>query len=109
MAFLKFTGSVVVPKTTIIAAAAINSINFLGISTDLFITSGNDGVHMRGSKHYEDAALDFRTKNLSKIDKYRFKSTLAERLGKGYDLVLEDEGGPNEHLHVEYDSKKAVQ
>lgn len=109
MAFLKFTGSVVVPKTTIIAAAAINSFNVLGFSVDLFVTSGNDGVHMRGSKHYSDEALDFRTKTLSKTDKHLFKDTLTQRLGKGYDLVLEDEGGPNEHLHVEYDSKKAVQ
>jgi hypothetical protein len=105
MSFLKFAGSVKVPKTTIIAAAAINSFNVLGFSVDLFVTSGNDGVHMRGSKHYEDAALDFRTKNLSKSDKHLFKEMLAQRLGKGFDLVLEDEDGPNEHLHVEYDPK----
>ena len=105
MAYLKFLGSVRVPKTVIIAAAAINSINSLGIVTDLVITSGNDGVHMRGSKHYTDEALDFRTKNLSMIDKYRLTTTLAIRLGKGYDLVLEDKDGPNEHLHVEWDPK----
>lgn len=105
MAYLKFLGSVVVPKTVIIAAAAINSINSLGIVTDLYVTSGNDGVHARGSKHYTDEALDFRTKNLSTIDKFRFRTMLAVRLGKGYDLILEDENGPNEHLHVEFDPK----
>jgi hypothetical protein len=105
MAFVKFAGSVKVPKTVIIACAAINTFNVLGFSTELLITSGNDGVHMRGSKHYEDAALDFRTKTLSKNDKHLFKDTLAQRLGVGYDLILEDEDGPNEHLHVEYDPK----
>jgi hypothetical protein len=103
MSFIKFTGSVVVPKTVVIACAAINSFNVLGFSVDLFVTSGNDGVHMRGSKHYDNEALDFRTKNLSKSDKHLFKTTLKGRLGKGYDLVLEDEDGPNEHLHVEWD------
>lgn len=103
--YLKFAGNVVVSKATIIAAAAINSANVLGFKLDLWITSGNDGVHMRGSKHYEDAALDIRTKNLSKTDKHLLKDTIKSRLGRDFDLVLEDEDGPNEHLHVEYDPK----
>jgi hypothetical protein len=105
MTFLKFAPTVRVPKTVIIAAAAINSANVLGFSGEILITSGNDSTHMKGSKHYSDEALDFRTKSLSKADKHLFKDTLATRLGKGYDLVLEDEDGPNEHLHVEYDPK----
>lgn len=103
MAFVKFAGSVKTPKTVIICAAAINTFNVLGFAVDLFVTSANDGTHMRDSKHYSDEALDFRTKTLSISDKHLFKTTLAQRLGKGYDLVLEDEGGINEHLHVEWD------
>lgn len=104
MAYLKFTGSVVVPKTVIIAAAAINTANVLGLAGDLFVTSGNDSVHMRGSKHYTDEALDLRTHNLTPAEKHLFKTTIQTRLGKDYDVILEDEGGPNEHLHVEYDT-----
>jgi hypothetical protein len=110
MAYLKFVDGVVVPKSTIIAVAFINAANQLGLqvpANTLWVTSGNDRTHMRGSKHYTDEALDFRTKTLSTKDKHALAAALKERLGRNYDVILEDEGGPNEHLHVEHDTHDA--
>lgn len=104
MSLLKLKETVIVPRTVIIAAAVINAANTLDLS-DMLITSGNDGIHMSHSKHYTDAALDFRTKHLAPEAKHLLLSTAKFRLGRDYDLVLEDENGPNEHLHVEYDPK----
>lgn len=102
---LRFVAGVVVPKVTIIAAAAINAANQIGLTTTMFVTSGNDRVHSRGSKHYTDEALDFRTKHLTTKQKHLWARTIKARLGRDYDVILEDEGGNNEHLHVEYDPK----
>lgn len=102
---LKFKNTVVVPKVVIIAGAAINAANVVGLKVDMLVTSGNDSVHARGSKHYTDEALDFRTKHLTTNAKHAWSAELKRRLGRDFDVILEDEGGPNEHLHVEYDSK----
>ena len=103
--YIKFLAGVTVPKVVIIAGAAINAANQINIGVDLFVTSGNDKVHSRGSKHYSDEALDFRTKNMKSADKHAFVKELKRRLGRHYDVILEDEGGNNEHCHAEYDEK----
>ncbi len=104
-ALLKFKDSVHVPRTVLIAIAAINAANALKFEGEMWITSGNDSIHMQGSKHYSDEALDFRTHQLPTAQKHAWKDEIARRLGKGYDLLLEDENGSNEHLHVEWDPK----
>lgn len=103
MALLKFVSGVVVPKTVIIASAFINAANQLGLQGDMFVTSGNDRVHMRGSKHYTDEALDFRSKHLSTANKHALLAAVKKRLGRDYQAILEFEGGVNEHFHIEYD------
>jgi hypothetical protein len=71
------------------------------------ITSGNDGKHMKGSKHYTYAALDFRTKNFPTLESKRvFAWKLQAELGPGYDVLFESVGTPNEHLHVEFQERK---
>lgn len=70
---------------------------------NMLVTSGNDSRHRDGSAHYKDGALDFRTKHLTPAEKHWLRDKVAERLGPLYDVILEDEGGPNEHLHVERD------
>lgn len=100
--YLKFKPGVVVPKTVVIAAAAINAANQLGLQGDLTVTSGNDSTHMRGSKHYTDEALDFRTHLLPDGTKFAFRDAVKLRLGSNYDVLLEDYTGPNEHLHIEH-------
>jgi hypothetical protein len=105
MALLKIKSTAVVPKVCVIAAAVINAANILRLKQDMLITSGNDGTHMVGSLHYKDRALDFRTKHLRIADKKALVTAVKRRLGKGYDVILEDAGGANEHLHVEHDPK----
>lgn len=64
------------------------------------ITSGLDGVHMPGSRHYEGLALDFRTRHLNWHQKSAVRRSIARNLGSDYDVLLE-----RTHLHVEYDPK----
>jgi hypothetical protein len=89
-------------------AAGVNVWHALGFSrvAPCVITSGNDSIHKVGSLHARDKALDFRTRTLAdRADKFKFRDAMRGLLGPGYDVILEDVGGPNEHLHVEYDPK----
>ena len=101
--YLTFKAGVIVPKSGIIAAAAVNAANELELKTTIVVTSGNDSEHMRESKHYTNEALDFRTKTFTKEDKDAWIGVLKRRLGPEYQVILEHEGGANEHLHVEWD------
>jgi hypothetical protein len=86
------------PKALIIAAAAANVAETLKLTT--VITSGSEGKHMRGSKHYSYAALDFRTRDWSHSTKQAFMTGIQSRLGPKYQLVLE-----KTHLHIEFDPR----
>lgn len=103
--FLKLKPSVRVSPQCIIAVAFINAANELGLTGLRYITSGNDGLHMRGSKHYSDEALDFRSKDLKTVTKHALKAAVQARLGGAYQVLLEDEGGENEHFHIEHDPR----
>ena len=71
---------------------------------DCWITSAQDGKHMKGSKHYEGLAIDLRSKNLpSKAEKRRVLEELKEGAGPDYDIILEGEGKLQEHFHAEFD------
>lgn len=73
---------------------------------DTVITSLFDGKHGAHTLHQRDGicrAVDFRTKHLHTIDKSLLVRMIQEALGDSYDVLLEQEGAPNEHLHVEYD------
>ena len=64
------------------------------------ITSGNDWpYHVKNSKHYQNKALDFRIKFLSREEKKTVVEMARERL-KGKCRVLWEKGDA-EHLHVE--------
>lgn len=72
---------------------------------DMVVTSINDGHHKPGSYHYAGKAFDLRTKTLGNdkrlvIDEIRRRLTCL-----GFDVVFEDEGKANEHLHLEHDPK----
>lgn len=86
------------PRHLIIAAAAANVASELAISVT--VTSGDDGQHMKGSKHYTGEALDFRTNDLTPMNVQAFMRRLQLHLDQDYQLVLEVD-----HLHVEYDPK----
>ena len=72
------------------------------------ITSGRDGSHKQGSKHYEDLAIDVRIWYRNLTGRRKFLSDSAIRhimadleiaLGEGYDIVWHR----GSHLHIEAD------
>lgn len=67
----------------------------------LVITAGSDGTHMAGSKHYTGEAVDLRSKTLNSTVKSGFIAILRAELGPQFTVLLEGEGTPNEHLHVQ--------
>lgn len=90
----------------LLAAIIIAESIYTKYGYECVITSLNDGKHMQGSKHYTDDGVDLRTKNISEPShKELIKREITEALGKDYDIIFEDRGGVNEHLHIEYDRK----
>lgn len=77
------------------------------------ITSCNDSKHGAGSLHPYGRAFDVRTKNIEALTgssnatarKQDIVRICREQLGPQFDVVLEDLGGENEHMHVEWDPK----
>lgn len=86
------------PKNLTIMAAVANVAQLDELS--LTVTSGTDGKHMKGSKHYVGDALDIRTRGLDQAQVMLVATHISERLGNGYDVVVE-----KDHIHVEYDPK----
>lgn len=71
---------------------------------DITMTEATGGDHMKTSLHYKGLALDIRSKNIvSKAMKHQMLEECAMALGDNYDFIIEDEGQPNEHFHVEFD------
>mgnify|MGYP001584272903 CR=1 FL=1 len=79
---------------------------FTSAGVNCVITSANDSKHMGGSLHYKDRALDLRSKHLPPGSKLTVRDSIAHALGSDYQVLLENEGGVNEHFHVEYDPPK---
>lgn len=85
------------PRNLVIMAAIANQA--VGLPHEIVITSGTDGSHMVGSKHYSGEALDVRISNFpNKEAVATFARLLRLRLGGDYDVVIEAD-----HLHIEYD------
>ena len=68
----------------------------------LTVTSINDGTHKDGSFHYKGLAADLRTKGTGSA-RSLYNDIKKKLQPIGFDVILEFEGGENEHLHVEYD------
>ena len=88
----------VTPRLLIIAAALANISESLGV--EYVITSGTDGKHMKGSKHYTGEALDVRTSSLDNDEIDDVIDALRVKLGRNYDVLFE-----TNHIHIEYDKK----
>ena len=97
---IKFALTVRVPKSAIIVAAVGNAAAGLALPGDVYVTSGNDGVHRDGSRHYTDEALDFRTRRLTVAQQEAWVVSIRRRLGPEYQAILE-----TDHLHVEWDPR----
>ena len=64
------------------------------------ITSGNDyPYHARTSKHYQNAAIDFRIKNMPVEQRRQVFEMTKNRLGERFNVLWEK--GDAEHLHIE--------
>jgi hypothetical protein len=68
----------------------------------LVVTSGNDGTHASGSAHYQNRAVDLRTKDKTPVQQQLFLAVLtylAEGRGAGVFDERQSKNGP--HFHVE--------
>ena len=69
---------------------------------DTWITSGVEGKHSTGSKHYVGHALDWRIKHVPKEFWPEIHREIVGALGGDYDVLLENDPP---HIHVEWDPK----
>lgn len=71
------------------------------------ITSGREGKHTAGSKHYEGKAIDVRANNISDEMSQKIADSLQARLGYKYDVDFEHfpEDPRWDHVHIEFDPK----
>jgi hypothetical protein len=90
------------PKSLIILCAVANAAVELDLP-EMLITSGNDGTHMKGSRHFSGDALDVRSKHLTDQQLTALVRVVRRRLGTGYQVLVEHRKQANEHLHVEKD------
>jgi len=72
----------------------------------VWITSANDGKHMKTSKHYSNEAFDLRVRNVEgqhpAVVKWCIR--MREKLGPDYDVIYGDPQHRS-HVHIEYDPK----
>ncbi len=73
----------------------------VNIEKETWITSLNDGKHKEGSFHYKFLAVDLRSKD--HLDPTMWYEKIKRTLAPQYQVIFEDKGGPNEHIHIEYD------
>ena len=78
----------------------------LGKYGEVVVTSVRDGQHSEMSLHYRGLAADLRSKHLTQEQRHTALILLKRELGADYDVLLESEGKPNEHFHIEFDPKE---
>ena len=83
------------------AVAALDRV-FRLVGARCVITSGRDGVHMEGSKHYTGEALDFRLRHVSAEVGRAIVVILQEALGAEFDVIFEEKNGVR-WGHLEFD------
>lgn len=85
-------------------SAAAGSAN---IGAEATITSWGDSTHGLNSYHKRNGrAVDVRSKGIPRSLISQFVEDLKRRIGAiGFDVVLEDLDGINEHVHVELDAR----
>lgn len=68
---------------------------------ELVVTSGTDGEHSAGSKHYYGLALDFRTRYFTQAEQIKIYTLLLKELSEEYMVIKE-----GTHIHVHYKGEK---
>ena len=90
-------------------AATIAASVWTKYNADFVIVHALDGTHMGASLHYVGAAIDGRMKNIVNPDDRRVAiAALTVALGADYDILYEGEGTENEHVHIEFQPKTAI-
>lgn len=75
---------------------------------DPIITAGVDrSGHTANSIHGKGLAVDLRANDMTSTAAKKYIISLKQALGAGYDVMYEDWGNGNTHIHVEYDGKTA--
>lgn len=69
----------------------------------LMVTSIVTGDHGPVSFHYNYRAIDLRIHDIPQLMRPGVVRDLAAHLGRPYQVIWEDQGKPNEHVHVEFD------
>lgn len=87
-------------RPEIVLAASIIQNIFRSYGAEFVITSALDGDHMNGSLHYSGAAIDIRTRHLSKFTQDKIFSQISEALGPQFDAIHE-----SNHFHIEFQPK----
>jgi hypothetical protein len=77
------------------------------VGAEATITSWGDSVHGANSYHKRNGrAVDVRSKGIPRALISQFVVDLNRRIGAlGFDVVLEDLDGINEHIHIELDAR----
>lgn len=78
---------------------------FARYGLDTVITSGNDSTHSTKSLHYKGRAFDFRTRHAVGVISGIYLAIKKRLTPIGFDVLYENPGGANQHLHIEYDPK----
>lgn len=102
MSSLKFGVKLAGLQPQTVLALIVTNDCFRNFGEELVVTSCNDSRHGVNSLHYKGLAFDARSKGLV-CDKKELLKELRTRLGPEFDVLLEDEGGENEHFHIEWD------
>jgi len=71
---------------------------FGAVGKELVVTSGDDSKHSKNSLHYQNKALDLRTRHLAPGEGESIVAQMQDNLGNDWDIILEDD-----HIHMEYD------
>jgi hypothetical protein len=85
-------------KPEIVLAAIVANEVYAVEGHSLTITSGTDGEHMPGSRHYTGQAIDIRTRILTDTETETVANEIRKRLTDEYDVVFE-----GNHIHIEFD------
>ena len=91
-------------QAQMILALIIAEEEYKKFGTVMVITAANNGQHMINSKHGSGQAVDLRTKTVG-LGRQLVEAIQKKLKPIGYDVLFEDEAGPNEHCHIEYDPK----
>jgi hypothetical protein len=92
-------------KPEIVLAMSVADSVFRSIAVEMVVTACIDGQHKAGSLHYPGLAFDARSHDLEPALRQKVRDGIAAALGPDFDVLFEDPGTPNEHLHVEFQPK----